>query len=56
MEKTASGWKVYDVVVGGVSLVTTYRDTFANEVRSSGIDGLLKSLTDKNRQLAAKGG
>jgi phospholipid transport system substrate-binding protein len=56
MEKTASGWKVYDVVVGGVSLVTTYRDTFASEVRSNGIDGLLKSLTDKNRQLAAKGG
>lgn len=54
MEKTAADWKVYDVAVGGVSLVTTYRDTFANEVRTGGIDGLIKSLTDKNRQLAAR--
>ncbi len=56
MEKSAGGWKVYDVAVGGVSLVTTYRDTFTNEVRASGIDGLIKSLADKNRQLAAKAG
>ncbi len=54
MEKTAADWKVYDVAVGGVSLVTTYRDTFANEVRTGGIDGLIKSLSDKNRQLAAR--
>jgi phospholipid transport system substrate-binding protein len=54
MEKTSSNWKVYDVAVGGVSLVTTYRDTFANEVRNGGIEGLLKSLTDKNRQLEAR--
>ena len=51
MEKTAASWKVYDVVVGGVSLVTTYRDTFTNEVRQGGIDGLIRSLSDKNRQL-----
>jgi phospholipid transport system substrate-binding protein len=56
MEKTPAGWKVYDIAVGGVSLVTTYRDTFANEVRSAGVDGLIKSLADKNRQLAAKSG
>jgi phospholipid transport system substrate-binding protein len=56
MEKAAGGWKVYDVVVGGVSLVTTYRDTFAAEVRANGIDGLIKSLADKNRQLAARSG
>jgi phospholipid transport system substrate-binding protein len=48
--KTAAGWKVYDVKVGGVSLVTTYRDTFASEVRDNGIDGLIKSLATKNRQ------
>jgi phospholipid transport system substrate-binding protein len=53
MEKSANGWKVYDVSIGGVSLVTTYRDTFRDEVRQSGIDGLIKSLSDKNRQLAA---
>jgi phospholipid transport system substrate-binding protein len=56
MEKTPSGWKVYDVVVGGVSLVTTYRDTFANEIRNAGVDGLIKTLSDKNRQLATKSG
>lgn len=56
MEKTPSGWKVYDVVVGGVSLVTTYRETFANEVRNAGVDGLIKTLSDKNRQLQAKSG
>jgi len=56
MEKTPSGWKVYDVVVGGVSLVTTYRDTFANEIRNAGVDGLIKTLSDKNRQLETKSG
>ena len=50
MEKTPNGWKVYDVKVGGVSLVTTYRDTFASEVRDHGVDGLIKSLAAKNRQ------
>ena len=50
MEKTPSGWKVYDVKVGGVSLVTTYRDTFASEVKDNGVDGLIKSLAAKNRQ------
>ena len=50
MEKTPNGWKVYDVKVGGVSLVTTYRDTFASEVKDHGVDGLIKSLVAKNRQ------
>jgi phospholipid transport system substrate-binding protein len=50
MEKTPGGWKVYDVKVGGVSLVTTYRETFASEVRAKGVDGLIKSLVEKNRQ------
>src|SRR5688572_4967353 len=48
MEKTASGWKVYDVMVGGVSLVANYRTEFSNTVRNSGIDGLIKSLQAKN--------
>jgi phospholipid transport system substrate-binding protein len=56
MEKTPDGWKVYDVAVGGVSLVTTYRDTFTNEVRTNGVDGLIKALADKNRQLETKNG
>lgn len=51
MEKTGSGWKVYDVMVGGVSLVANYRTEFANTVRNSGIDGLIKDLGTKNRSL-----
>jgi phospholipid transport system substrate-binding protein len=50
MEKTPAGWKVYDIKIGGISLVTTYRGTFASRVRDGGIEGLIKSLWDKNRQ------
>jgi len=50
MEKSASGWKVYDIRIEGVSLITNYRETFAGRIRESGIDGLIKSLADKNRQ------
>lgn len=53
MEKTAAGWKVYDVVVGGVSLVANYRTDFANQVRDAGIDGLVKNLAAKNRSNAS---
>lgn len=49
MERTPSGWKVYDVRVGGVSLVANYRTEFANEIRSTGIDGLIKGLASKNK-------
>jgi phospholipid transport system substrate-binding protein len=55
MEKTAAGWKVYDVMVGGVSLVANYRTEFNNVVRESGIDGLIKNLATKNRALAGSG-
>jgi phospholipid transport system substrate-binding protein len=55
MEKTANGWKVYDVTVEAVSLVTTYRGSFADEVQRSGIDGLIASLQQKNRDAAASG-
>jgi phospholipid transport system substrate-binding protein len=50
MEKIAAGWKVYDIKIDGVSLITTYRETFAGKVREGGVDGLIKSLSDKNRQ------
>ncbi|MDA8258914.1 MAG: ABC transporter substrate-binding protein [Betaproteobacteria bacterium] len=49
LEKSGAAWKVYDIEVGGISLVTTYRDSFATEVRKSGIDGLIKSLQAKNK-------
>ena len=53
LEKQPDGWKVFDVIVAGVSLVTNYRDTFNQEVRANGIDGLIKMLSDKNKQLEA---
>jgi phospholipid transport system substrate-binding protein len=52
MEKTSAGWKVYDVMVGGVSLVANYRTEFNNVVREHGVDGLIKNLSAKNRALA----
>ena len=55
MEKTAAGWKVYDVMVGGVSLVANYRTEFNNVVRSDGIDALIKSLAAKNKSLEGAG-
>ena len=50
MEKTPAGWRIYDVKVAGVRLVTTYRDAFAERVRESGVEGLIKSLSEMNRQ------
>jgi len=54
MEKTASGWKVYDVKISGASLAATYRDIFAEEVRNHGIEGLIDSLSSKNHQNDAR--
>ena len=51
LEKQDSGWKVYDVAVAGISLVTNYRDQFAQEVRSGGIDGLIATISVKNKSL-----
>lgn len=53
LEKADGGWKVYDVVVGGISLVTNYREQFGQEVRSGGIDGLIKAISAKNKSLEA---
>jgi len=49
LEKSPAGWKVYDIEVGGISIVTNYRESFAAEVRNNGIDGLIKSLQAKNK-------
>ena len=54
LTKGADGWKVYDVIIGGVSLVTNYRDEFNNQVQSGGVDGLIKTLSDRNKGVAAK--
>lgn len=55
MEKTEEGWKVFDLIIEGVSLVTNYRSTFAQQIQQSGIDGLIKTLADKNRKAAEAG-
>ena len=49
LEKQERDWKVYDIEVGGISLILNYRESFANEVRQSGIDGLIQSLQAKNK-------
>ena len=54
LEKKADAWKVYDIVIEGVSLVTNYRGQFAQEIRQNGIDSLIKKLGDKNKAAAAK--
>ncbi|MGH8714871.1 MAG: MlaC/ttg2D family ABC transporter substrate-binding protein [Casimicrobiaceae bacterium] len=54
MAKTPDGWKAYDVIVAGVSLVTNYRGEFNDAVKTSGIDGLIKTLADKNKGTGAK--
>lgn len=49
LEKTADNWKVYDIVIEGVSLVTNYRSQFSNEIKQSGMDGLIQKLAQKNK-------
>jgi phospholipid transport system substrate-binding protein len=53
MRRGNAGWKVFDVVVENLSLVTNYRSSFSSEVAKGGIDGLIKTLEDKNRKTAA---
>ena len=54
LTKTADNWKVFDVVIGGVSLVTNYRDEFNDQITKGGVDGLIKTLSDRNKGTAAK--
>jgi len=51
LEKTEAGWKIYDVNIIGVWLVENYRTQFASQINASGVDGLIKTLTDRNKQL-----
>ncbi len=53
MEKTADGWKAFDVSIEGVSMVNSYRGTFTSEIQEKGIDGLIKALSDKNANAAS---
>ncbi len=54
MEKTASGWKIYDLNVLGVWLVETYRTQFAQEISAKGVDGLIASLAQRNKSNAGE--
>lgn len=53
LEKTPNGWKVYDMNIMGVWLVEAYRNQFSNQISQNGIEGLVKFLQDRNKQLAA---
>ena len=53
LEKTASGWKIYDVNILGAWLVETYKGTFAAEINKGGMDGLIRALAERNKRLAA---
>jgi phospholipid transport system substrate-binding protein len=54
LAKTPNGWKIFDINVLGAWLVETYKGNFAAEISKSGIDGLIKKLADRNKQLANK--
>lgn len=54
LEKADSGWKIYDVNVMGVWLVENYRNSFAQEIGSNGVDGLIGKLAERNRAAAAR--
>ena len=50
MENTPAGWRIYDVKVAGVRMVSSHREAFAERIREGGVEGLIKSLSDMNRQ------
>lgn len=56
LEKRADGWKIFDIVVAGASLVTNYRGSFAQKIRVGGIDGLIDSLEAKGREVTQQSG
>jgi phospholipid transport system substrate-binding protein len=51
LSRALGTWKVYDVTIDGVSLVSNYRSMFAEQVQRTGVDGLIRQLSDRNRQL-----
>ena len=55
LAKSPSGWKIYDVNVLGVWLVENYRNSFAQEIGTNGVDGLIAKLAERNKTAAAGG-
>ncbi len=56
LEKTDAGWKIYDLNVASIWLVETYRSQFGQEINASGVDGLIKKLSERNKSKTAKAG
>ena len=56
MHMTSKGWKIYDVSVEGISIITTYKNNFATELKTKGIDDLIASLEEKNNKQIANNG
>lgn len=54
MHKIPAGWKVFNITVEGVSLVENYRGTFNDQIRKNGIDGLIKTLAERNKEAESK--
>jgi phospholipid transport system substrate-binding protein len=52
LHRESGAWQIYDVVIDGVSMVTNYRSSFASQVRRGGIDGLIETLAQRNRELS----
>ena len=52
MKKTDNKWKVFDISIEGVSMVMSYRGTFTSQIEQGGIDGLIKTLSEKNTNAA----
>jgi phospholipid transport system substrate-binding protein len=55
LSKSGNSWKIYDLNVLGAWLVETYKGNFASEISKGGIDGLIKTLAERNKRLAAGG-
>jgi phospholipid transport system substrate-binding protein len=53
MTRTPDGWRVYDIKLDGASIVTAHRGAFAARLHDSGVDGLIRTLAEKNRQSVA---
>ena len=54
MHLTSKGWKIYDVSVEGISMITTYKNNFATQFKTDGIDALIVSLEEKNKNMLVK--
>ena len=54
MHQTKKGWKIYDVSVEGISVITTYKTSFGSEIQQNGLDSLISSLSDKNNKFLAQ--